>query len=307
LLCKWCGKVCELDRLYAWDVDAGGLADLREKLRQRADYPAAAKRLAANMLQDAAGDPALGDMLRDAGRTVAALSAAYLHASGGLTLNRLKAFIAGFGLVSPGRARALLHLMLHLGYVRPDPDTRPQAYSLTPRFLASYARHEASLLDAAALVEPAVRLVQHNLGSPAVMNALVAEQGAAFVAGSGQTRGHEDWYRTFMHRLAGIQMLHGLVADAESFPPTGRIAFSSRETARRFQVSRVHVGRMLRAAVRHGFLELEPGAVQFTDAGRQALDWLYSSRLCVHLASAARTLKAHPELAQPKASAGAVA
>jgi len=303
-----CGvrRVGELDRLYAWDVDAGGLTDMRERLRQRAEYPAAARRLAANMLLDAAGDPALGDMLRDAGRTVAALSAVYLNASGGLTLPRLKAFIAGFGLVSPGRARALLELMLHLGYVRPDPRSRPRSYSLTPRFLASYARHEASLLDAAALVEPAVRLVQQNLATAAVMNDLACEQGAAFVAGSRQTHGHEAWYRTFMHRLAGIQLLHGLVAGADSFPPTGRIAFSARETAQRFQVSRVHVGRMLQAAVGHGFMEAEPGSVRFTEAGRQALDWLYASRLCVHLACAARTLKAHPELAEREAPASVV-
>ncbi|MGA0603130.1 hypothetical protein ACO2Q3_20655 [Caulobacter sp. KR2-114] len=276
---------------------------MRDELRRRPQYAAAARRLAANMLRDADEDAALGDMLRDAGRTVAALSAIYLDASGGLTLSRLKTFIAGFGLVSPGRARALLSLMLHLGYVRRHPGSRPARYGLTPQFLASYARHEASLLDAAAIVEPAVRRVQRGLAEPAVLRRLVVEQGDAFVAGSGQTRAFDGWYRIFMHRLAGIQVLHGLVAAADSFPPLGAIPFTSADMARRFQVSRVHVSRMIHDAAAGGFLVREAGGVRFTAAGREALDWLYASRLCIHLACAARTLQAHPEAGGQEAAA----
>jgi hypothetical protein len=53
---------------------------------------------------------------------------------------------------------------------------------------------------------------------------------------------------------------------------------------------------MMRAAERHHFVELTSDGLRFTEAGRQALDWLYASRLCVHLACTARTLKAHPEI-----------
>lgn len=286
----------QFDSLYAWDIDAGQLPALRDRLRRRAEYPAAARRLAANMLLDADGDPALGGMLRDAGRTVAALSAVYLDATGGLTLARLKTFIAGFGLVSAGRARALLELMIHLGYVRADPGVRPRTYSLTPRFLESYRRHEASLLDAVAVVEPAARMVERGLGAPGVMNTLAVEQGAAFVAGSRQGHAHGPWYRIFMDRLAGIQLIHELVARADAFPPADWIDFSASATGRRFQVSRVHLGRMIQAGVEQGYMEVRPGAVRFTDAGQEALHWIYTGRLSVHLASAARTLKAHPEL-----------
>ena len=287
----------EIDELFAWDFEASQLPMMRDRLRQRADYPAAARRLAANMLLDADGDPALGGMLRDAGRTVAALSAVYLDATGGLTLARLKTFIAGFGLVSAGRARALLDLMTHHDYVRPEPGGRPRTYSLTPRFLESYRRHEASLLGAVAVVEPAAGLVERNLGAPAVMNTLAVEQGAAFVAASRLGHGLDPWYRIFMDRLAGIQLIHELVARADTFPPTDWIAFSQAATGRRFQVSRVHLGRMIQAGVDQGFMEVRPGAVRFTEAGQEALHWIYTGRLCVHLASAARTLKAHPELA----------
>jgi len=296
--------VGEVERLYAWDAGPEDLARLRERLRARPEYPAAARRLAANMLADADGDPALGGLLRDAGRTVAALSAVGLGGAGELTLASLRNYIAGFGLVSPGRASALLNLMLHLKYVQPRAGPPPGRYALTPQFLASYARHEASLLDAAAVIEPAVRWVAQGLGAPAVLTRLAAEQGAAFVAGSRQGHGLDAWYRIFMHRLAGIQMLHGLVARADSFPPAGPIPFSAAETSCRFQVSRVHISRMIREAGAAGFIETAPGALGFTEAGRQALDWLYASRLCIHLACAARTLKAHPELACGRGASG---
>jgi hypothetical protein len=294
--------VGDLQRLYAWDIDVRDLSGMRVALRRRPEYPDAARRLAANMLADAAEDPALGGLLRDAGRTVAALSAVCLGASSGLTLAGLKGFIAGFGLVSAGRAQALLNLMRHLRYVRPDGGSAcPPTYSLTPAFLASYARHEVSLLDAVSVVEPAARQLVWGLEAPGVLQTLALEQGRTFIAGSGEMHDFEAWYRIFMHRLAGIQVLHALVARADSFPPAGPIAASATELARRFQVSRVHVTRMLRDGAEHGFLVYEPGTVRFTQAGLEALDWLYASRLAIHLACAARTLKAHPALC-PQAS-----
>ncbi|MBW8815056.1 MAG: hypothetical protein JF588_16680 [Caulobacterales bacterium] len=289
----------EIESLYEWDVDVARLAQMRDRLRRRPEYPAAARRLASALLRDADEDAALGGLLRDAGRTVAGLSAAYLSASGGVTLARLKTFIAGFGLVSPGRARALLSYMRYLGYLELDPASgaaRRKSYRLTPQFRASYAQHEASLLEAAAVVEPAAGIVLRNLAAPGVLDALVVEQGDAFVAGSSQASAFDDFYRIFMHRLAGIQILHGLVAKAPGFPPAAPIPFSVSETARRFHVSRIHVSRIIKDAGLHGFVELEPGTLRFTQAGREALDWLYASRLCVHLACAARTLKANPQL-----------
>ena len=103
-------------------------------------------------------------------------------------------------------------------------------------------------------------------------------------------------YYVFLHRLAGIQFLHDLVTQAKAFPPTGSLPFSAQDTARRFKVSRMHVGRLMREAEGQGFLVMEPGRLRFTAAGLEALDWLYASRLCLHLACAARALKANPQL-----------
>jgi hypothetical protein len=263
----------DLESLFAWDADPGQLARMRDQLRQRPNYPAAAQRLAANLLCDADEDPSLDAMLRDARHNIAAFSAMYLHAKGDVTLPRLKTFIAGFGLVSPGRARSLLNYMRHLNYLEPDPaacSARGAPYRVTPQFLASYTRHEASLLDAIAVVEPAVYRLREN--------------------------------RAFLHRLAGIQVLHGLVAQAKTFPPAEELSFSASETARRLKVSRVHLGRILKEAEAQGFVTLKPGALRFTEAGLKALDWMYASRLSLHLSCASRVLKARPDLRAPAAA-----
>jgi hypothetical protein len=289
----------EVEALFEWDVDICRLPELRERLRSRPDYPKAARQLARNMIRDAESDQALDGLLKDAGRTVAGLSAAYLSAAGGVTLSRLRGFIAGFGLVSPGRARTLLSYMQYLGYVEPDPaweKKKPTIYRLTEPFYASYTRHEVSLVDAVTVVEPVAGRVRDNLADIEIFNRLVTEQGDAFVAGSAQAQPFRAWYEVFLHRYAGIQILHSLVAQADDFPPRGAVSIPISATARRFKVSRAHVTRMIEASVEQGYMAPDAGGHRFTEAGREALDWLYANRLCIHLACVARTLKANPEL-----------
>ena len=72
----------ENDSLFEWDADVSQLAQMRDRIRKHPKYGEAARRLAANLLRDAEEDPSLSALLRDAGHNVAALSAAYLNASG---------------------------------------------------------------------------------------------------------------------------------------------------------------------------------------------------------------------------------
>jgi hypothetical protein len=289
--------VTEIESLFRWDADASQLSVMREKLRQHPRFSEAAQKLAANLLRDADEYPALNAMLRDAGHNVAALSAVYIHASGPVTLSRLRTFIGGFGLVSPGRARALLGYMRHLRCLEPaSAEGRRVSYTLTSEFLASYTRHEASLLHALCIIEPAVDNLLRNLTAPGVMDSLVVEQGDAFVAGNRETASFTRWYRVFLHPLGGIQLLHTLVAGARTFPPTDKIAFSQAELSHRLNVSRIHVARLIGEAETEGFVVSEPGWLEFTAEGREALAWQYASRLCLHLACAARVLKKIPSL-----------
>ncbi len=292
--------------LLAWDVEIQHLAKMREDLKSRAEFPVAAQRLATNMILDCQQDPSLDSLLKDAGRTVAALSAVCLDASDEITLEKLRRSLSGFSLVSRGRVRSLLAHLLYLGCIEICPGSthtsrRPRVYRLTERFRETYRRHEISILDALQIVEPSAKTLIDNLGNRQVFDALVIEQGEAFRRGSPQASPYSLLYSVFMHRLAGIQIIHALVAEAETFPPVGPISLSAAAVGKRFRVSRAHVTRMIDAAVAHGFMEDREDSLWFTEAGREALVWLYASRLAVHLSCAARALRVVSEVVRSAA------
>jgi hypothetical protein len=288
----------------SWDTGLDLAAESHERLRAHPRYAEAVRRFALNMLADGDGDPAIDGILKDAGRSVAALCAAYLDASGGLTLPRLKAMLAGFGVASPGRARALLIFMRYLGYVELLPVHelgKAAVYRPTPRFIQVYRRHHRAVADAVQVLEPAVGRMIERFDAPGVYETFVTQMGDLFLHGSRKGRAAEQpaYFRVFMHRNAGIQVVHALLADAadgDVFPPRRPIAFSASAMARRFKVSRIHISRLMDAAQAEGLLTLGDGMVTLTPSGREAFDWVFANQMIYFLAAAARTVKAMPGL-----------
>jgi hypothetical protein len=256
------------------------------------------------MLAAGEADPAIDGMQKDAGRSAAGLCAAYLHASGGLTLPRLKALMATFGLVSPGRARALLIYMHYLGYLemrRVRERGKSVLYKPTAHFLSSHREHMRAVIDGVLVLEPAVGRLLDRFEAPGVYDAFVRSMGECFLDGSRQGHDQDVYFRVFMHRHAGIQIMHALLAEAPeaAFPPEGPLPFSGAAAARRFKVSRVHVRRLLEAGRAEGLLELGDGTVALTPAGREAVDWVFATQMILYLITVARTLKAMPQLMEP--------
>src|SRR4051812_48711222 len=83
-------------------------------------FAAAARMLAANLLAASEEDERLGAVFKDGGRYLTALCAAFLDLSGGLTQAALKQICGASGYVSPGRARALIEFLVHLGYLEAE-------------------------------------------------------------------------------------------------------------------------------------------------------------------------------------------
>ncbi|MGB6486242.1 MAG: hypothetical protein WBE91_05105 [Steroidobacteraceae bacterium] len=260
------------------------------------------------MLAQAEADPLLDGVLKDAGRNVVAKCLAYLHVTGGLTLPRLKALCASTGLVSPGRARMLLFYLQHLGYATPSPHREPKAptrYDPTARFLQTWRRQMQATLESAAVVEPAVSTVLACLDLPGAFESYVRHVSDAYLEGLKDINPEDPFFRTFMHRYAGTQIVHGLVLTArDTFPPLDPIAFHLAETAKRFSVSRLHVRRMMDAAQRAGLLRRTDGALVLTTAGRAAIDHIYATQLIVFLVAAARTIADRPKPGEPHLSRG---
>jgi hypothetical protein len=284
------------EAIYDWDVEVDRLPETRNALQRHPAYPAAAQRLAKNLLLEVAQNAALRGMLRDAGHNVAAACALYLDATGGITLARLKTLIARFGLVSPGRARALLAHMLHLDLVEAagSAGERPMRLRVSDHFLASYRCHQASVLNAISCVEPGMAALIGELHRRDVFDRFIIESGDGFARGSERGRAYPALYKVLLHRRAGLHILHDLVARGESFPPSGPIAFSSADAATRFDVSQMHVLRIRQDGVGAGLFTAASGTLTFTNLGNEALDWFYATRLCLSLRGAARTLHRFP-------------
>lgn len=243
----------------------------------------AMRQLSKNMLALAASDRAIDGIMKDAGRFFAAGMAMTLHATGGLTLPRLKEFCAETGLISPGRARALLIYLRFLKYVEPVPGaTRGTAYVPTVSMRNAWAAIMRAGLEAVELIEPEVARVTERIAEPAVLLAFCRLQSQ-----TGRelgTRGMDNaFWRVFLNRHAGTQILHALMqgaGDTPHYPPRGEIAFSLSKLARDFHVSRPHVARMLRAAEKESLLVLQgSNQLSFTEEGRAHLVKLLTARL----------------------------
>ncbi len=293
-----------------WDSGPEISDEAYARLRAEPLYPQAIRRFAANMLAAGDADLALDGILKDAGRNVGAMCAVYLHVSGGLTLPRLKTLCAGFGLASPGRARALLLYLRYLGYVG-APQARakgePSVYPVPLKLVVTWREHQRAVLNAVAVIEPQIAALIDRFDMPGVFETYAVLLVEAFLATVPHFDVNAPYFRIFMHRHAGIQIVHFLLAHAadEAFPPREPIAVSLSALAQRFGVSRSHVRRLLEAAEREGLIQrCNDGAVLWTPAGRVAVDNVFTTQMTRFLFIGARTMASRPDLFGPLAEAG---
>lgn len=293
------------DDLQRWDFGDGNAESLLARLQSHPRFAAAILALAQSMLALGDADKTLDGIFKDAGRYVAAMWSMYLHASGGLTVPRLKEICAASGLVSPGRARALLLYMRYLGYVVALPKQRRSdiaRYAPTENFLNSWRAHMRAALQAAERIEPAVGLVLDRLNDPAVLERVSRIQSEGLLAWAKEGDQQEPFVRVFMHPHAGNQIVWMLLAASPggAFPPQGPLAFSIGTAAKRFGVSRTHIRRMIDAATRENLiLYAEDGTVAFREGARETLSRYYATQILQLLITAARTLAYFDDAAPP--------
>lgn len=284
------------DDLQRWNVGDGISESLVARVQSHPRFPAAAAALAQNMLALGDTDKTLDGIFKDAGRYVAAMWAMYLHASGGLTVPRLKQICASSGLVSPGRARALLLYMRYLGYVVALPRQRRgdiTHYAPTDSFIDSWRDHMRAALQAVEKIEPAIGFVLDRLDEAAVLERVSRFQSEGLLAVAKEGDHEDPFVRVFMHPHAGNQIVWTLLAASPggAFPPQGALAFSIGTAAKRFGVSRTHIRRMIDAATREGLISYgEDGSVAFSEKACETLSRHYATQLLQLLITAARTL-----------------
>ncbi len=280
----------------AWWAGPGQdfMAGLGE-VAERPAFPDAARLLCANMLALAVTNSGLRAVFKDAGRYVAAMWAFHLDETEGLTLARLKEVCGRSALLSPGRARALLQFLQHLGYAErlPGPP-RAAAWRLTDAFRRDWALQLRASLEAGRVLEPEMGLILDAKDEAALWTYGRLHAEGLFQAATDAPL--PPPLAAFMHAHAGNQILWTLLASGEggAFPPALAGPISVSALARRFSVSRIHVHRIFERTAREDVAHLQrDGQVRFNDAAREVLRWIYAVQLAQILTAAGRATRIH--------------
>lgn len=279
--------------LARW-AEATDAADACAQILAHPMFDRAAFALAANMLAAADQEQLLGTVFRDAGWYVAAMCAFFLQATGELTLPRLKAVCGGSGLLSAGRARALLlYLEDRHCFARLAPAAARGAarYAATDAFTLAWGAHLSAALAAARLTEPEADGVLARMGEVEVINAFgLAHVGS--LLGSQQSEPiNFEVFSVFVHAYAGSQILFAVFAAGDqdgAFPPR-RCEVSAPALCARFGVSRPHLKRIFDKAEAAGLGRLHDGVVELTDKAAAQLRYFYAAQIVQLLVSAGRT------------------
>ena len=263
----------DLSDLLAWDCD---LLIPETEYARMAAHPRLAAGLRAlweSTLVAPTIDHSLLGIFKDAGRYVCAMWAMHLHVSGGLSLQSLKTFCAESGLLSPGRARAVLLYMRYLRYIEPARQHAvPTVYVPTPRFEAAWTLHMRLALEAACVIEPAARRIVERMDDPAVFACIVRTQGESLFNGARVHDLDTPLFKVFKNRHAGGMVLASLMTSGRDgdCPPKHFVMPATADLAARFQVSRIQIRRILTEAERQGLIQPQPdGACRLDEAFRE--------------------------------------
>jgi hypothetical protein len=289
-------------RFDAWArIDADAVAALRRHPR----FPDALRAFGTMVLQLYRGNRLINLITDDRGRLLLAVFAISLHyarhaddPASGLTAARLISLFVENGLGSPGRAKALIALMRWGGYLEDAPaarDRRIKALQPTEKMLALHRERWRGALGAAALVAPEAAQGLARFDEPGFLPAYVIAQASEFQGGF-RLLDHGPELQLFADRNAGFPIVLGIMLAAapdDGMPPTGAIPVSASALAKRFNVSRTQVNRLLHDAQAAGLIERSGGPemrVRFTPRFAESFEKLFGSLLLVHAACARHAL-----------------
>ena len=205
-------------------------------------------------------DPVQHSNFRDIGRMVLGTLALYLHASGGLTHRRLGALSSGGGILSAGRATAILLRLRAIGYVKATAkriNGSARLYVPTAKMIAAFRTRVGIELAGIALMEPRMNDFIALFESDDVLFRFYRLTGERLL--DAQQRRHPALadFESIIARDAGMLTFFALFEAADTggdFPPAGPLKISLADLARRFSVSRTHMLRLLRDAEKFGYV-----------------------------------------------------
>lgn len=212
----------------------------------------------------AQGHAAFQATVSDSGQFFLCGVALYMDATGGLTHRRLRSLMGDSGLISAGRASALLW-RLRLGkFIEPfDGDT---GEGLLKRFVPTRAMEDAFRerfrvdLRAIEHLEPGIAPVLARLDEPAVFRGMIRQMGDDLISAAVREEPRLKPYSLIAARTAGVLVMYALVSavqDEGEFPCCGLAGVTVAGLSRQFGVSRSHVLGLLRQMESIGFVRFD--------------------------------------------------
>lgn len=195
----------------------------------------------------------------DAGSFFLCCVALYMDCTGGITHRRLRAMTGGTGLISAGRATALLWRLRASGMIEaaPDDSRRFVATAVIREIMRERLRVE---FDPLTLLDPDIASLMARFDAPGIFDALMIQLGEDLMGSAGRPDARlQDMGRLLAHNC-GIMLLYALIeamGEDTQFPPRGSARVSVSALARRFGLSRSHVLRVLRMIEEMGWLTSE--------------------------------------------------
>ena len=263
----------------------------RHEVNRHAGFVEGARRWAANMLVLSDQDRAVDGIFKDAGRFVAAMCAVSMREEG-VTLVKLKALCARFGLLSAGRARAVLLFLRYLGYVVVWGQRRARGathYKVNPTFVEAWRLQLEAIFTALELIDPRVGRLLEHLDDDATFDAICASQIDELADDVAALNRFPEITQIFVNRAAGSQVLWYLLSfhRDDVFPSPKPVPLNPSNLAGRFHVSKVHIRRILNAAIAANLLRwVDEGHVSFTPKALANLYDFYGAQMSCLLRTA---------------------
>ena len=212
------------------------------------------------------GNRFLNVLLNDRGRVLIGMFALYLHywsadgdSAPGLTVTRMQGLCAETGVASGGRVRVLLSLMRAAAFLETvaGDDRRRQLLQPGDRLISMQRERWDLQIRTTAMVFPEVARAQQVLHRDDFVATLVRQLLDPFRAGFRVLEPIPELI-LFSDRNAGLVILFDLLASGtagDTFPPRQPFPISISALARKFQVSRAHIQKLLRDAAKERFIE----------------------------------------------------
>lgn len=246
--------------LSRWDLAPG--ADItNEAIAEILDHPRfgdALRHAASRSLALMDAHPAHHRAFDDIGNFVLGMLALYLDATSGLTHRKLRELCGEAGVLSTGRATAILLRLRMIGYVRPQDDkqSRVRRYVPTDTMLAMFKARLRIEFEAIEKFEPEVGKLLAHFDEPEVFWMVCAGCGAFMYEAARSPRHEYDVLTAVGGRRSGMVMIFHLflaLDDGGTFPRPGELNVNVAALAARLGTSRAHVLSLLRDFERAGY------------------------------------------------------